>query len=130
MQPNNGLIFQVLKTPPSALGITPAARIVLVTLLDYWNPNRSGPVVYPGQDRIAWQIGMKERAVRDAIHLLDSEGLIKTQRRRNQSSKYTLEVAHIIRLCELAPEFGPAKSAGPEIRTGEICRSGPAKSAA
>ena len=119
MQPNNGLIFRVLKTPPDALGIDPVARTVLLTFLDYWNPKRSGAEVWPGFKRLTWQTGISESVLRRAIRRLEAYDLVKTQRQRNAPNRYTLNVALIGRLCDEARPFEPVRSTG-ESSSGSV----------
>lgn len=69
-------------TIPNAIlrfpGITPGAKLLYVLLLSYaWN---SGSC-FPGQDRVADDLGVSERSVRNYITELETVGLLRIKQR-------------------------------------------------
>lgn len=69
--------------------LTFVAKIVYAKLLSYaWNNNR----VFPGQERMAEEIGSTKSTVNRGIQELEEKGWLKIERRgQGQTNLYTLE---------------------------------------
>lgn len=105
MQPNNGLIFKVLRAGGD-LPLNINQKMVLLVLLNHWNPKNFGTVVWPSQPRIADHARISERAARSALAGLEKLGLIKTVRQSGKSNRYQLYTDAIESL--LTPAGGAA----------------------
>ena len=90
------------------------AKAVLMALADYADENHQ---CFPGQVRLAWEVEVSERTVRDTLKYLEAQGLIKRDRRyvggTRTSDLYTLAVGS-----EPLSEV-PADSAGKADLTGK-----------
>lgn len=103
MQPSTGLIFQVLRAG-GELPLNITQKMVLLVLLNHWNPKSFGTVVWPSQPRIADHARITERAARSALAGLEKLGLIKTVRQSGKSNRYQLSTGAIESL--VTPEGG------------------------
>ena len=123
MKANNQLIFGVLRAGGD-VPLTTAHKMVLLVLLNHWNPERNGAVIWPSQSRIADHARMSERSARDALLAIEDLGLIKILReghgRSGRANRYQLHPDAIRALIE------PAGFAGQSVdkpgRTGKDCR--------
>ncbi|MSP12832.1 MAG: helix-turn-helix domain-containing protein [Chloroflexi bacterium] len=69
--------------------LTFAAKVVYSKLLSYaWNNNR----VFPGQERMAEEIGSRKSTINKAVKELEQKGWIEIERRgQGQTNIYTLQ---------------------------------------
>lgn len=89
MSPNNGLIFRVLR---AECELTTSQKMVLLVLLNHWNPNNAGSVVWPGQPRIAAHARLTVRTAQRVLQQLEQMGLIKIRIESGKSNRYTLNI--------------------------------------
>ena len=61
--------------------ISPTQKLVLLALCNYHNAKRGDDNVWPDQETVANLTGFTPRAVNSALKVLETEGLIKRQRR-------------------------------------------------
>lgn len=120
MKPNNGLIFQVLR---SSGQLTTNQKMVLLILLNHWNPSASGSLVWPGQQRLTEQSSLSERSVRRALAELADSGLIKITREVGRSNRYQLNIEQISALDDQTPATGAGVPVDNLADTGQSGRS-------
>lgn len=116
MQPNNGLIFKVLGAGGD-IPLTVNQKMVLLVLLNHWNPKNFGAVVWPGHQRIADLSRISRRAAQDALYGLEATGFIKIVREPGRSNRYTL-------ITDLIESATRAADARPDAEVAQDARGG------
>jgi len=125
VQPNNGLIFDVLRAGEP---LTTNQKMVLLVLLNHWNPKNFGAVVWPGQARIAAHARLSKRATFNALTGLERLGLIKITHESGRSNRYNI-IADPIRALTPARDAGVSSEPVHEVpgthapRAGDPCTS-------
>ena len=100
MNPNNGLIFKVLSTGRDSLGLNISQKMVLLVLLEHWNPSKSGAMCWPGQDRISDLACLSRSSAHRALQELEQCGYIKIRLVPGRSNRYQLDTAFISQACD------------------------------
>lgn len=93
MSDNNGLIFAVLR---SQCELTGPQKLILLALLNHWNPKANGAVVWPSRERIAKQTGFSEKTVYRGLLALQDAGMIKIEHSRGRASNRYVIHNHVI----------------------------------
>ena len=94
------LIFRVIKAPAAVLNCSAADKAILICMVEAMNQALNGSLVWPGQETMAAQTALCERAVRGAVKKLCDEDLIKLQRRTGRHNVYSINIGLIHRLLE------------------------------
>lgn len=94
------LLFRLIKSPASALGIDGMQKIVLLNFVDALDPARNGTLSWPGAETIAERFDLHEKTVRRAINRLCAADLMKLHRRTGRKVIYAVNVGLINRLIE------------------------------
>ncbi len=113
MESHTGLIFKVIRSGAKHLRLSTSEKMVLVVLMEHWNPKRNGAEVWPGQPRIADHAGLSVRSVQYAIQNIERCGYIKTTQEPGRSTRYQILADAILAACTpatVAPT--PANTAG------------------
>lgn len=94
------LLFVLMDTPASRLGLNFTDKAVLQALVGHLNQKRNGTEVWPGNERLAELTGGSIDTIRRAKKRLHDSGLIRIRRDSGKSDVCSIDVDAIRALCD------------------------------